>query len=222
MKFFKLTKLLAFLLLVGGMFLIPACSDVKVEGSSPIANAHNFDNKVFLEWNNTFMEIERYAPGYRPGPAPRALAYLGLSAYESIVAAIPENNSLASLYPGLSIQKPDTQKEYYWPAVVNASYSYLMERFFYHMENARPFEFGLIDKTFNKLHGEYANNTTTEILERSEKLGSDVAAAVYQWETTDAYGHNAFLNPRPSDYTPPAGVGKWQPTYPDVGKAMFP
>lgn len=222
MKVFQLTKPLAFLLLVGGLFLVPACSDVKVDVVSPYADAHKFDNKVFLEWNNAFMEIERYAPGYRPGPAPRALAYLGLSAYESIVAAIPENNSLAPLYPALQIPKADTKLEYYWPAVVNASYVYLMERFFYHMENARPQEFGLINKTFNKLHDHYATLTSAEILERSEKLGHDVAAGIYQWETSDAIGHNAFLNPRPADYVPPTGAGKWQPTFPDYGKAMFP
>jgi hypothetical protein len=222
MKIFQLTKPLAFILIVGGMFLVPACSDVKVDVASPFADAHKFDNAVFLEWNNAFMEIERYAPGYRPGPAPRALAYLGLSAYESIVAGIPENNSLASLYPGLQVPKADTKLEYYWPAVVNASYVYLMERFFYHMENIRPNEFGLISKTFNKLHNTYAGITSAEVLERSEKLGRDVASSVYQWETTDAVGHNAFLNPRPANYVPPAGTGKWDPTYPDFGKAMFP
>jgi hypothetical protein len=59
-------------------------------------------------------------------------------------------------------------------------------------------------------------------LERSENFGRSVAAAVYLWETTDTQGHNSFLNPVPVNYTPPSGVGKWQPTYPDFGKAVFP
>jgi hypothetical protein len=222
MKKIQLSKLTALLLVIGGLFFIPACSDVKVDVTSPYSNAHSFDNKVFLEWNNTFMEIERYAPGYRPGPAPRALAYLGLSAYESIVSAIPENQSLASLYPGLSIPKADPNLEYYWPAVVNASYAYLMERFFYHMENSHPQEFVKINTLYDNLHQQYAANTTAEILERSENLGRDVAAGIYQWESTDTPGHNAFLNPRPANYVPPTGPGKWKPTFPDYGKAMFP
>lgn len=222
MKVFRLAKFTALATIVGLLFLIEACNDVKVTVDEPFANAHKFDNKVFLEWNNTFLLIDRYAPGYRPGPAPRALAYLGLSAYESIVAAIPENNSLASLYPGLEIPQPDKNQEYYWPAVVNASYVYLMERFFYHMENSRPQEFALINNTFNKLHDEYATKTTADILERSEQFGRDVAAGVYKWESADNYGHNAFLNSRPIDYNPPLGPGKWQPTFPDYGKAQFP
>lgn len=222
MKVFYHTKLVSFLLLIGGLFLVPACSDVKVDVLSSTADAHNYDNGVFLEWNNTFMEIERYAPGYRPGPASRALAYLSLSAYECLVPAMPENKSLAPVFPGLSIPDIKPKIECYWPAVVNASYAYLMERFFYHMENAQPQEFGLINSTFNKLHDKYADLTDPAVLERSELLGRSIAAAIYQWETTDAYGHNAFLLPQPPGYVPTSGNGKWQPTLPDYSKAVFP
>ncbi|MBL7827808.1 MAG: vanadium-dependent haloperoxidase [Saprospiraceae bacterium] len=221
MKNFKLAKSFLALMIVGGMLFMHACSDVKVEVEAP-ANAHKYDKTVFLDWNNAFLQIERYAPGYRPGPAPRALAYLGLSAYEAVISAIPENNSLASLYSGLEIPKADPNLEYHWPAVVNASYEYLMERFFYHMENTHPGEFGLIQQTYNRLHNQYASETSDEVLARSEEFGKSVAAAVYAWESLDTPGHNAFLNALPVSYNPPSGVGKWQPTFPDYGKAMFP
>jgi len=210
------------LLLLGGVMFVYSCSDVKVEVDQPYANAHQFDKTVYLDWNNTFLEIERYAPGYRPGPAPRALAYLGLSAYEAVVTAIPENNSLASLYPDLQIPRPDPALEYNWAAVVNASYSYLMERFFFHMENTHPQLFGLIEKTYLKFHNIHAGSTSDEVLSRSEEYGRQVAAAVYAWESLDDKGHNAFLEKRPVSYNPPAGPGKWQPTFPDYAKAVFP
>ena len=222
MKIIKLAKSFIALLAIGGMLFINACQDVNVTVTTPFADAHQHDNNVYLEWNNAFLEIERYAPGYRPGPAPRALAYLGFSAYEALISALPENNSLAPIYPGLDVPKADKDEEYYWPAVVNASYNYLMERFFYHMENSHPQEFGLIQKTFNKLHNKYASETTDEILERSERFGRDVAAAVYAWESLDSPGHNAFLNARPTTYNPPTAPGNWQPTFPDYGRAMFP
>ena len=89
MKIFQHLKSFWVLLLLGGVMFVYSCSDVKVEVDQPYANAHQFDKTVYLDWNNTFLEIERYAPGYRPGPAPRALAYLGLSAYEAEFTAIP-------------------------------------------------------------------------------------------------------------------------------------
>ncbi|MBK9109945.1 MAG: hypothetical protein IPM92_16645 [Saprospiraceae bacterium] len=35
--------------------------------------------EVAVEWNKMFLEIERFAAGYRPGPAPRALGLMGLA-----------------------------------------------------------------------------------------------------------------------------------------------
>ena len=215
MKIFQHIKFFWAVLMLSGVMFVYSCSDVKVEVDQPYANAHQFDKSVYLDWNNTFLEIERYAPGYRPGPAPRALAYLGLSAYEAVVTAIPENNSLASLYPDLQSPRPDPALEYNWAAVVNASYSYLMERFFFHMENTHPQQFDLIEKTFFKLHNQHASNTSDEVLTRSEDYGRQVAAAVYEWESQDSYGHNAFLDARPVSYNPPAAPGSWQPTFPD-------
>ncbi len=41
------------------------------------------DAEAALRWNEIYLEIERYAAGYRPGPAPRSLAYMGFAAYEA-------------------------------------------------------------------------------------------------------------------------------------------
>lgn len=225
MKVFRLTKLIVFgTLLVGAMLVPQSCGEDEKEYNLPTAS--QYDHKVFWEWNETFLQVDRYADGYRPGPGPRALGYLGYSAYEVCVPGMPEFRSLAPQFPGLDLPKADPNLEYHWPAAVNASYAYLMERFFPHMQNSFKPEaaqaFKLIEKTYSKLRGQYAVETTPEILERSEKWGREVAAAVYVWESTDQVGHNAFLDPHPASYNPPAGPGLWQPTVPDYGKALFP
>jgi len=219
MKFKHLHKLI--LLAVGTVLFFNSCSST-IEEKTEFANAHNYDAQVFIKWNELFLEIDRFADGNRPGPAPRALAYMGLSAYEGVVSGIPENNSLESLYSGLDIPDAETDKEYYWPAVVNASYGYLMQRFFFQLETQYPELYGKIEAMERQLNAEYAGKTTAEILDRSTKYGIAVASAVYSYSQTDVTTHNAFLNPRPAEYNPPTGAGKWQPTYPDYGKAMFP
>ncbi|MBC7775463.1 MAG: vanadium-dependent haloperoxidase [Phycisphaerae bacterium] len=227
MKKTKLTKIFALGAILLGIMLVPqSCGEDKRQIDTPLPNAHDFDYKVYWEWNETFLQIDRYARGYRPGPGPRALGYLGLSAYECVVSAIPENRSIADLYGGLKVPKADPDLEYYWPACVNESYAYLMERFFPHMQNDPKFEvtnaFGLIAATRAKLHGRYLQETTPEILERSEKFGREVAAAIYVWEQSDLIGHNAFLDPIPASYVAPVGPGLWTPTPPDYTRAMFP
>lgn len=226
MKVTQLTKIFAFGALLLGFMLVPQSCGDKDPIESEVVTAHDYDYKVYWEWNETFLQIDRYAQGYRPGPGPRALGYLGLSAYECVVSAIPENRSIADLYAGLNVPKADPTLEYHWPAAVNASYEYLMERFFPHMQNDSDPRvtnaFGLIEKTFVKLRAQYAQETSEEVLNRSEAFGREVAAAIYEWESLDVPGHNQFLNPQPGSYTPPTGPGLWEPTPPDFSKAMFP
>ncbi len=49
-----------------------------------------------------------------------------------------------------------------------------------------------------------------------------MAKAVFAYSETDAAGHEAYLHNQPTDYVPPTGPGKWQPSYPDYGRALLP
>jgi len=218
MKRFYLFRNL-FLTAVLSAFFFQSCREYQVE--QPVALVKSFDNTVYQEWNDVFLQIDRYAVGYRPGPVPHALGYLGFAAYEAVAPGMPQYNSMANLYSGLSIPKFDEDKEYYWPAVINEVYAYLMKRFFFHMENEYAQEFAKIEQTRIRLHNEYAAKTTPEILERSEARGVEVARAVYEWERSDEAAHNAFLNPQPP-YNAPQGPGYWEPTIPDFVQALFP
>ncbi len=181
-----------------------------------------YSNEVFLKWNSVFLEIDRYAPGFRPSPCPHALAYLGLSAYESVVQGMPKFNSLQSQLSGLNLPKSQTNAEYYHPAAVNESYHALMLHFFSYLKTIRPAEFAKIENTYQTLRQKYVSRVPAVILTRSENFGEAIAKAVADWETLDVVGHDAFLNPQPQNYIPPVGTGLWQPTAPDFSRAAFP
>ncbi|MBK8448609.1 MAG: hypothetical protein IPL42_00735 [Saprospiraceae bacterium] len=68
----------------------------------------SLNNDVYHEWLNVFLELDRYAAFFRPGPAPRALAYMGLSAYESCLGGMPEYQTLQHRF-GIS-DMPSIQK----------------------------------------------------------------------------------------------------------------
>lgn len=199
--------------------LVESCKEVNVEQTRP--TVREFDNSVLVRWNDVFLQLDRYAVGYRPGPVPHALGYLGYTAYEAVVPGMPGYNSLANFYPGLQAPKFDENKEYHWPAVINECYAYLMKRFFFHMENEYPNLFQKIEQTRIQLYDQYATETTPEILARSVDRGLEVAKAFYEWERSDLEAHNAFLNPQPP-YNAPVGPGYWEPTIPDYVKGMFP
>ncbi len=210
-----------FVALTLGTLLLTGCQNDEDGFSLETATAEDYSGEVVITWNKVFMDIERFAEGYRPGPAPRALAYLGLSAYEATITAMPQYNSIERLYQtqGLDIPNVEQGVTYHWPTVVNGSYGYLMKRFFPHVSPELRFT---IQSTETRLDLEALEEIPRDIFERSKRYGQLVAEAVYNWSATDPIGHEAFRNARPSDYVPPAGPGKWVPTYPDQSGALFP
>ncbi len=220
----RLFKLWTVLLLVGIAMFYTACDpDNDDDFNLETAQAKDYPADIPVAWTKLFLEIERYAPGYRPGPAPRALAYLGLSAYEATVTAMPDYNSLEGLYKSQGLDIPNVEQGvvYHWPSVVNASYGYLMKKFFPHVSPEFRFK---IQSTETQFDIQFLENEDIprDVFERSKSYGRNVAEAVFNWSATDIVAHEAFKDPRTTGYVPPTGPGKWQPTYPDLGNAMFP
>ncbi|MCC6724684.1 MAG: vanadium-dependent haloperoxidase [Saprospiraceae bacterium] len=215
-KFLLLSLLLA--------VLLPAC-----QPDEPIIKEENLaaneDAKVSIEWMKLYVDLDRYAKGYRPGPSPRALAYVNLAAYEAAMYAMPQYKSLASLYPGLDIRKADADLEYHYPTVVNAAYATMMKHYFpghiLVVDQQTELQFRLLNLE-NDFNNDFKAKVGGKIFERSVQRGVEVAEAVWDWSMTDPYGDEAFLDPRPNTYTPPQGPGLWQPTAPDFGRAVFP
>lgn len=201
--------------------LVTACKDKPQTVPAEQNLVSNYDYKVVHGWNELFLEIERYAAGYRPAAAPRALAYLGFSAYESTVSGMPEYQSLANLYSGLSIPQVQDGAEYHWPTVVNASYAYLMAKFF---PNASPDRFAKIATLENSNNAQYQSEVSAEVFQRSQAHGRAVAAAVWEWSKTDG-GHDYYLTPFGTTYNWQDhfdGNGDWVPTVPGPNKPMYP
>ena len=167
------------LLLTTVLFFVSCNNDEDNDININKALAKDYDGDVVTTWIRTFAEVDRYAVGYRPGPAPRALAYLGLAAYESIVSAMPEYNSLEGIYrsQGLDIPNIEQGVTYHWPTVVNASYGYLMKRFFPHVKSELRYKISSVETQFDVKYLEQ-EKIPRDIFERSKRYGQSVAEAV--------------------------------------------
>ncbi len=219
MRFLKLYSLYFLAFLVAGL-VVPACKNDPA-GVTPIGKqVAEYDARVVTDWNELFLEVERYAAGYRPGPAPRAMAYIGLANYEACVSAMPEYNSVASLYAGLSIPAIQGGQEYHWPTVVNASYARLMRHFFISAQQDKQDAINAMETT-NEL--KYKPEVSTEVFDRSKQYGLEVAEAVWAWEGTDAVGHDYYINPFANyDWnTHYTKLGDWVPTPPGPAQPMY-
>lgn len=211
----KLYFLLSALLIV----LLSSCSKDAVDSNTSFRTVAEYPNDVTYDWNEVFLQIERYSAGFRPGPAPRAVSYLGLSAYEAVVSGMPDFNSFDGYWPGFNIPAIDKEKEYCWPVVVNASYEYLLPRFF---GQATPEQLNLISTTAKRINNEYRSQVSSEVFERSINRGRTVAEAVWNYSKTDPVGHDHYLDPF-QKYDWQAAFkkdGDWVPTFPGPGLPM--
>lgn len=214
--FYMNTKLILAVLIL--CFLLSSCGK---EEALPIEinYVEHYDNHVLKEWGEMYLEVERYAPGFRPPVSARTMGYIGLAVYESVVDGTIRNKSLTREFAGLNLPGADLSKDYHWPLVVNAVYAQSMKLFFPHIEKAYK---NRIEELENSLNSIYRAEVSDEVFERSSIYGRGVASAVYFYSATDQAGHEGFYNPLPASYNPPQGINLWQPTAPEYSPALLP
>jgi membrane-associated phospholipid phosphatase len=218
MKLFRLSNLR---LLIASISILTfsACGPDNNVVIEPTKNVQEYDSKIMQEWQDLFLQVERYAAVYRPCPAARMLGYVGLANYEAAVSGMPEYQSISSRYSGLNIPQVETGKEYHWPTVLHNVNATLYKKFFANVRSSDLFKIASLETTYN---AQYSNTVPTEVFRRSKDYGTAVANAVWDYSATDKEGHDKYLDPRPTTYTPPTGLGKWQPTAPGNERAMYP
>jgi hypothetical protein len=221
MNLLKLSTKLQLILMVCTVMVLFSCKKDIPDGdvSTEFRKASDYDASALIEWNDVFLEVERYAAGYRPGPAPRALAYLGISAYEGCISGMPEYRSFSGYWTGFTVPSANAGAEYCWPLVANASYEFLMPRFF---GRARAKDLQLMEITAKRIYDKYRSQVSAEVFERSVNRGREVAQSVWNWSVTDAVGHEHYLDPF-QKYSWEAAFkkdGDWRPTFPGPGLPM--
>jgi len=219
------TRFLPFLLLMltaSLLFTVSSCKKDASDNDTIVSKTvDKFDYRIVHEWNDLFLEVERYAEGYRPCPTANALGYLELASYEACLDGMPGYSSLAHLYQGLNIPATDVGKEYYWPAVVNASQHYLMSRLFVEVASEK---FEKIKALNDKNEKIFLTETSQETFFRSKNHGEAVAAAVWEWMKADAATFDGYRNPFKENVWRDRinEPGAWVPTVPGPGEGMFP
>lgn len=204
---------------MGILLLASACSRDDESLPDAYGSVNELPADVALRWNELFLDLERFTPGYRPPVSARTSAYLGLAAYESAVHGMEGYNSMAAYFPGLDLPLPEAGQSYHWPSALTAAYSRSMELFFPTAPSEHLFT---IFELRNDFYLDFKNEVPHDVFSRSTEFGRAVAESVYAWSASDQAGHQAYLRNNDSSYQPPAGIGLWQPTFPDFSPALLP
>ena len=206
-----------------------ACASPLIHAQStaaPARLAQDYSANVATEWFSLALLITQQTPGFSPPVTSRALAYLGLTLYESVAPGMPQYQSLAGQLNELqSLPSAQPDEVLHWPTVANAALATMTRMMF---PNASAENKARIDLLQRSLPLKYPQDfdpiaMNAEITNRSETFGKLMAMAIMTWARTDG-GHEAWGPIRRSqeNYVPPSGEGQWSATPPAFSQPLLP
>jgi hypothetical protein len=205
----------------------PSLAQTSVPLASPgLPDATQYSAGVVHDWMELATRLAQQTPGTSPPVAARALAYLSLALYESVVPGIPGGVSLTGQLnelESLPLAQPD--EALHWPTVANAALATMTRMMFAKASAEFKQRIDELERSAPLRHGRdfSASALTAERVFRSETHGRLIAMALMTWARTDG-GHDPLRRlqgPRVS-YVPPSGAGKWSATPPSFETAVLP
>ncbi|WP_296509289.1 vanadium-dependent haloperoxidase [Rhodoferax sp.] len=201
----------------------PAWAQAPVATPLPAAD---YSARVATEWFSLALLLAQQTPGFSPPVASRALAYLGLTLYESVVPGMPRHQSLAGQLNELqSLPWAQPDEVLHWPTVANAAMATMTRMMFPNASAENKARVDLLERSLPlKLARDFdPTRLTQEVTNRSETFGKLMAMAVMTWARTDG-GHEAWGPLRRSqlNYVPPSGEGTWSATPPAFASPLLP
>jgi hypothetical protein len=202
----------ALICLVIALAGFPGCQKLEkgLRGNIP---ASVLSSEVTDKWMTLEIRLFKNATGISNGAFARPFAYSGITAYES---TNPGHESWKSHYNGLSnLPEADKNRQYFWPASVNAALAEFNRSFFTTAHSA-AIDIAAIDSLETAINTSFGG-LYPDVIDRSNGFGRSIADAVFAWSQTDGYNENNVL-----PYTPPVGPGLWERTPPAFAPAIGP
>ena len=137
-------KLLLALLICGLIF--QSCSKEEITQTNSFVNTDelgsespeivaSLSNEIVFRWTELLLELERYAAGMRPNASARALAYIHLAAYETVVPGMEGYSSATERLNGVNIRGEEMPDQVHWELALNACYADVLDHFLLNLPN---------------------------------------------------------------------------------------
>ncbi len=209
-----------------GLVLAAPCAVAQTPSDTLAKPTSAYSSGVAYDWFSLAFQLIQQTPGFSPPVAARALAYMGLSLYESVVPGMPKHQSLAGQLNDLSSlpwAQPD--EPLHWPTVANASLATMVRMMFPTASAENKARIDVLERSVRLKYTQDfdPNAVTADITNRSETFGKLMGMAIMTWARTDG-GHEAWGPVRRTRaiYVPPSGAGKWSATPPAFAAPLLP
>ena len=170
---------------------------------------HTQAEDVLGSWYGLVLELVRHTPTYTPPVASRSLAYLGVTAFESVATGSAELQSLAGQLNELKpVPQREAGKAYDEAVMIQAAMAFSAQSFF---DNTGPTGHHAMAALEAKLRAKVLDDVPVDVVARSEAYGKAVAEHVIAWSRDD--GGAVIENMGfPMQYELTKGPAHWVPT----------
>ncbi len=193
---------------IASAFLLALLICINQSGSTLAQTKRLQTLDVVQRWYALSLELVRHTPTYTPPVASRALAYLGVTAYE-VSAASGVLTSLAGQLNGLEATPKFEQGYTYVEAIVMQSALAASAQALF--ANTGPTGQRALRRLEETLRWEVAGTVPPDIRERSETLGKAIANHIMRWSETDGGAVIENLG-FPEKFKLIQGEAAWKPT----------
>jgi hypothetical protein len=164
---------------------------------------------VAVKWADMTLFISKNTFANTPTYSSRALGYIGLTMYETVVHGYSNHQSLAGQLNQLEkLPLPLPDKKYDWVICLNAGQSYILKKIYNQTQDENKLVIDSLEKTIYDEYASFINDD--DIAERSASYGKEVAEAIYQWSKTDG-GDRGYLHNFDDKFVVKDKPGVWKP-----------
>ena len=165
--------------------------------------------KVLDTWVRLSLELVRHTPTYTPPVASRAIAYIGVTAFETVALDDPQLQSLAGQLNGLTaLPQPQAGVATDRAIVLHTALGRVVTELF---ANTGPSGQRALTFVTDHMRTEITADLPADVVAASEDLGRQIAAHIIAWAATD--GGAVIENMGfPAEYTMSTDPGHWGPT----------
>ncbi|MDZ7878670.1 MAG: vanadium-dependent haloperoxidase [Saprospiraceae bacterium] len=159
-----------------------------------------------ISWAEMTNFVAKKTTSNTPTYASRALGYIGLTMYETVVHGSLTQKSLSgqlSEMPFLTV--PDRGATYNWVIAMNAGQAAIIKKFYPHASEAVT---GMITLQASEILAAASKEEKPDVVTRSVKFGETIANEIFEWAKTDG-GDGSYARNFPTDYVMPTSPGSW-------------
>jgi hypothetical protein len=192
-------------ILVLGFSFFSCTSDVNPVVVEPTTTKY-LSSETAIQWADMTNFVAKKTTSNTPTYASRALGYIGVTMYETVVHGSTSQKTLSGQLADMPILTvPDKGQTYNWVIAMNAGQAAIIKKFYPHASES---VIGMLSLQATDILTAASKGEKSDVIVRSIKFGETIANEIFEWSKTDG-GHEGYLRNFPTDYVMPTTPGSW-------------